>query len=291
MRVLVTNDDGVGAPGLEALVLSLKKRNHDVWIVAPSKNRSGVSHGISLSKPLEIIETEFQTFACSGKPADCVIAALSGLLPTAPDVVLSGINQGANLGTDVLFSGTVAAARQAAIYGIPGIAVSLVTEETGGSPGQPAENPFPRNDKPFLWGGLADFAVLNLENLMRLCSEDVFMNINALSSEKYQGFRMTTLCRRVYHDSMRISSVDIGRGKSGTVNLCGTKKKPFECVFEGGSINTLSVPEDDWDAVRDGFISVSSVSVQPVSFLQDENNLFMPDSCALCGTVLTGEGK
>ncbi len=288
MLVLVTNDDGVDASGLKALVLSLKKRNHDVWVVAPSENRSGVSHGISLSKPLKIVETARQTFACSGKPADCVIAAVSGILPAMPDAVLSGINLGANLGTDVLFSGTCAAARQAAIYGIPGIAVSLVTEETCGSSGGPSENPFPgnsRDENPVYWDSLADFSVLNLESLMNMCSEDVFININAVSSGKYRGFKMTTLCRRVYHDSMRISDRD------KTAGAYGECRSPLECVFEGGFINTVSVPEDDWEAVRDGFISVSAVSVQPVSFLRDENTLFMPDSCALCGTVLTGEGK
>lgn len=302
MRVLVTNDDGVGAAGLEALAASLKKMNHDVWVVAPSKNRSGVSHGISLTEPLEVVETETggRVFSCSGKPADCVIAALCGLLPAVPDVVLSGINLGANLGTDVVFSGTAAAARQAAIHGVPGIAVSLVVENAGGAddavaesrPENVAENAFPGGNEPLSWGPLADFVSYNVRALMKLCREDVFVNINALNSGGYRGFKMTTLCRRIYHDTMRFFSSGRRWENSGRADCAGRRpggSAPVECVSAGGYIRTVSAPCDDWDAVRDGFISVSAVSAQPSAIALDGAELVLPAPSVLRGDARAGE--
>ncbi len=241
MLVLLTNDDGIDAPGLNALAASLAKHSHEVWIVAPASNRSGVSHGISLSEPLKVKKHGERVFSCSGKPADCVIAALDGLLPRRPDAVLSGINCGANIGTDIIFSGTAAAARQAAIHGIPAIAVSLIVEEV-------------RMASPPQWEGLADFTTCNLEAFAKVCGEDVFANVNAVSLEAYKGFKITGLCRRIYHDVMRFSPAEVKEENAGNC---------FECVFEGGSIETISSPGDDWDAVKSGYISVSPVSAQP----------------------------
>ena len=239
MLALLTNDDGVSAAGLNALSLALENAGHEVWVVAPASNQSGVSHGISLAGPLKVKKLAERVFSCSGKPADCVIAALDGLLPAKPDVVLSGINFGANIGTDVIFSGTAAAARQAAIHGIPAAAVSLIVEE----------GPHPLS--PPRWEALAGFAARNLEAIVFACGEDVFANINAVSAESYKGFKITGLCRRIYHDTMRFFPA----GADGV----------FECVFEGGSIDTISAAGDDWDAVNDGYISISPVSAQPAA--------------------------
>ena len=118
MLVLLTNDDGLGAPGLHALADALTQYGHEVWIAAPASDQSGVSHGLSLTVPLRIDKPDERVFSCCGKPADCVIAAFDGLLPRLPDAVLSGINNGANLGTDLVFSGTAAAARQALLPGL-----------------------------------------------------------------------------------------------------------------------------------------------------------------------------
>lgn len=126
-RVLITNDDGIDAPGLSAVADAVAARdNTDVWIAAPDKERSTCSNGMTLGRPVFVQSRGAQRFAVDGLPVDCVYLAAYGLMPTPPDVVISGINHGPNLGTDVIFSGTVAGARQAAMQGIHGVAASLI---------------------------------------------------------------------------------------------------------------------------------------------------------------------
>ncbi|WP_239651419.1 5'/3'-nucleotidase SurE [Neosynechococcus sphagnicola] len=120
MKLLVTNDDGVDAPGLQALLQAL---GEDVMVVAPDQELSGCSHQVTTRQPLQLQQRAEQVFALSGTPVDCVRVALRHLDP-ALNYVLSGINQGANLGTDIYISGTVAAIREAALHGLPGIAFS-----------------------------------------------------------------------------------------------------------------------------------------------------------------------
>ena len=129
ITVLLTNDDGIGAPGLLAMERAFNRiDNVDLWIIAPDGERSACSHGMSLSKPVCIEQYENkQKYAISGLVADCVYFGLYWCLPQKPHVVVSGINKGANLGTDVIYSGTVAGAREAAIRGIHGLSVSMVS--------------------------------------------------------------------------------------------------------------------------------------------------------------------
>ncbi len=123
MNILLTNDDGITSEGLQVLAEHLR-RDHDVWIVAPDKERSAVSHCITFREPVKFHRVADRQYACSGTPADCVLYACHGAVPVRPDLVISGINRGENIGTDIMFSGTVAAARQAVFLGLPGIAVS-----------------------------------------------------------------------------------------------------------------------------------------------------------------------
>lgn len=123
MKVLVTNDDGITAEGLSVLSLWAREQGHQVVVTAPTRNASGQSGAISLGKPLTVLEVKAGHWAVGGTPADCVRIAL-GFLGFHPDLVLSGINHGANLGQDVHASGTIGAARMAAIRGIPAVAVS-----------------------------------------------------------------------------------------------------------------------------------------------------------------------
>jgi 5'-nucleotidase len=127
MNILLTNDDGISSPGLLLLAEALRKNSpHRIFVLAPDTDRSGYSHSIRfLWDPIKIASRGPDTWACSGSPADCVIMAMMGALPFKPDLVLSGINRGANLGTDLIDSGTAAAARQAGLGNIPGIAFSL----------------------------------------------------------------------------------------------------------------------------------------------------------------------
>jgi len=123
--LLVTNDDGISSSGLLALEQALAKVG-EVWVVAPERERSAVSQAISIHRPLRLHPVSERRFALDGTPVDCVYVALHHLLPRAPACVISGINRGANLGTDVIYSGTVGAAREAVLRGIHAVAGSLL---------------------------------------------------------------------------------------------------------------------------------------------------------------------
>ena len=127
MRILLSNDDGVHAEGLKVLQRELGKFA-DVWVVAPLEEKSTTGHSLTLHKPLRMIPMGHRFFGVSGSPADCVYLGIRQVLKGMPDVVVSGINRGANLGQDVYYSGTVSAAREACILGLPSIAVSLAID-------------------------------------------------------------------------------------------------------------------------------------------------------------------
>lgn len=128
MRVLLTNDDGIYAKGIESLYIALS-RDHAVTVVAPETEQSAVGHAITWLDPLRVTPVNrnghFFGHALNGTPADCIKIAIAELLPSPPDVVVSGINMGANVGVNVIYSGTVSAATEAAILGIPAVAVSI----------------------------------------------------------------------------------------------------------------------------------------------------------------------
>jgi 5'-nucleotidase len=125
MRILITNDDGIHAPGLKVLETIARTLTDDVWIVAPETDQSGVSHSLSLSDPLRLREVTPKHFAIKGTPTDCVIMGIRHLMKeTRPDLVLSGVNRGQNVAEDVTYSGTIAGAMEGTILGVPSIALS-----------------------------------------------------------------------------------------------------------------------------------------------------------------------
>lgn len=124
MKILISNDDGVHAPGLRYLAEALGKIA-DITVVAPDRNRSGVSNSLTLEHPLRVVTAANGFYSVNGTPTDCVHLAVTGLLKETPDMVVSGINEGSNLSDDVLYSGTVAAATEGRFLGLPSIAVSL----------------------------------------------------------------------------------------------------------------------------------------------------------------------
>ena len=128
MRILISNDDGVHADGLRVLV-NVLATIADIDVVAPDRNRSGASNSLTLSTPLRVRQLENGFHSVEGTPTDCVHLALTGLFEQIPDIVVAGINEGANLGDDVLYSGTVAAAMEGRFLGLPAVAVSLVSHE------------------------------------------------------------------------------------------------------------------------------------------------------------------
>ncbi|MBR7798418.1 5'/3'-nucleotidase SurE [Undibacterium fentianense] len=125
MKILISNDDGYLAPGLHALANALRP-HAEVTVVAPENNRSGTSNALTLDRPLRLTRAENGFYFVDGTPTDCVHIALTALMETAPDLVISGINQGQNMGDDTLYSGTVAAATEGYLFGIPSIAFSQV---------------------------------------------------------------------------------------------------------------------------------------------------------------------
>lgn len=185
MRILLTNDDGISSEGLTALTVELGK-NHEVWVVAPDAERSGSSHALSLKTHTRVTRESPSRFSCSGTPADCVILALNGIIPFVPDFVISGINRGANLGTDVVYSGTVAAARQAAIMGLPAMAVSLVSE-----------------GPHYHFSAASRFVAENLAVLRASWAEGLVLNLNLPNlNDPPAGIEQGSPCTRIYKDSV-----------------------------------------------------------------------------------------
>jgi 5'-nucleotidase len=191
MNLLISNDDGIFALGIRTLANTLADAGHQVTVVCPDRERSATGHGLTLHKPIraERVESIFhptvQAWACSGTPSDCVKLALGALLDQPPDMVCSGINHGANLGTDVLYSGTVSAAMEGVIEGIPSIAFSLVSFSS-------------RNFQP-----AADFAQTLLKQLGdRPLPHPMLLNVNipAVPKTEIQGVVITRQGVRRYTD-------------------------------------------------------------------------------------------
>ncbi len=133
LRILVTNDDGIHAPGLDALKQIAEALSPDVWVVAPETEQSGKSHSLSLSDPLRMRRIDARRVAVHGTPADCVILAVRKVMPALPDLVLSGINRGQNMADDVTYSGTIAAAMEGTSLGLRSIALSQVVGKSRGT--------------------------------------------------------------------------------------------------------------------------------------------------------------
>ncbi len=235
MRILVTNDDGYEAQGIRVLAEVLG-RDHEVWMIAPDRNRSAVSHGMTFptqESPIRLKPAGERSFACTGLPVDCILHGLRVMMDPPPDVVVSGINEGVNLGTDLLFSGTAAAARQASLFGIPAIAVSIASPSGAW------------NYKP-----LAAFVRDNLNRLLSLCEPALFLNINALDSATYRGCRSTSLSLRFYNDILKMYNGEDGHILSH---------------FTGGTIESEGDEYADTKAVEEGYVSVSRVYAQPAA--------------------------
>ena len=132
MRILITNDDGIHSPGLDALERIARALGGDVWVVAPEFDQSGLAHSLSLNDPLRLRTVSPQHYAVRGTPSDCVIMAVRRLLPAKPDLILSGVNSGTNLADDVTYSGTIAGAIEGTLLGVPSVALSQGYEYTAG---------------------------------------------------------------------------------------------------------------------------------------------------------------
>ncbi|MDQ3697310.1 MAG: 5'/3'-nucleotidase SurE [Gemmatimonadota bacterium] len=231
MRLLCTNDDGILAFGLECLVRAAS-RIGEVTVVAPDREQSATSHSLTLHHPIRPIQRDDRRFQIDGTPTDCVMIAVEALMHERPDFVLSGINHGQNMGEDVLYSGTVAAAMEGLTLGIPSIAISFAGGDLRADPDLLADQ--------------VDVLTRLLGHITALASfpRDTLLNINLppVRGAEIKGVRLTTLGRRVYSDSLMRMRDPWGR----------------EIFWIGGGSAAWSGREDsDFRAVGDGYISVT----------------------------------
>ncbi len=195
MKIVLTNDDGISASGLLAARQALEKVG-DVLVVAPDQNRSGVGRSISFGRPLHVEEREMADgvmgYACSGTPVDCVRLVALGLMDFEPDIVVSGINHGENLGDDITYSGTVAAAFEGIVIGVPGIAVSLSVERAWHA----------GEDEELYFGPVAEFTSQLVKVSLKSLPAERILNVNAPNLTQVNGVRVTKLGRRFYKDEL-----------------------------------------------------------------------------------------
>lgn len=227
--ILVTNDDGILSPGIELLV-DAAKRHGETWVVAPETENSGVSHAITLTRPLRVNQVGERRFALSGTPVDCVFIGINHILPARPTFVFSGVNRGPNLGFDVIYSGTVGAAMEGTIQRVQSAAFSMVS----------------RGDFRF-----EDIAAQVNEMVDRIVEngvpDGITLNVNIPDTtvSEFKGFKVTRLGNRQY--SSEVLRRQDPRG--GTYLWVG-----------GSRVTNETSPEADTGAVADGWATISPVT-------------------------------
>ncbi len=234
MRILITNDDGYRAEGLRTLAQAVRELG-EVRVVAPDREQSATSHSLTLQNPLRVKTRGEGVQAVDGTPTDCVILAMRTLLPEPPDIVLSGINHGANLGDDVLYSGTVAAAMEATILGVPGVAISLVSGE----------------EHLAAWGPAVARVLARL--LPRQLPKDTLLNIHLppIPPGDARGVRITTLGRREYIGSITRAADPNGREYFW---------------IGGGESRWWGGPDSDFRAIHEGYVSVTPLHLDLTNY-------------------------
>ncbi len=247
MRILLTNDDGISSPGIRLFAKALRDSGHRVFTVAPHNNRSGCSHSIEFLKgPLRLSEIEEDTWSCAGTPVDCVITALLGGIPEicistegtalnmerAPDLILSGINAGANLGTDIIYSGTASAARQGSFFGIPSVALSLV-----------------ENDLPWQWESAISYITEKLVLIMGYWKSGAFVNVNFPNIEKKPAMLVPSFPSMRYYNDRIITFISPSGSRY--------------CFAKPGKVDNIPEEGSDWDEVIKGNAAFSVVMSQP----------------------------
>ena len=260
MLILVTNDDGIQSPGISALADHLQVLGR-VIVVAPDRERSAVGHALTLHAPLRAEEVAPDFWAVSGTPTDAVNLGIHGLIKDKPDLVVSGINRGGNMGDDLTYSGTVAAAMEATLMGVPAFAISFSGQEFSYANFIPS----------------AKAAVLLAKQIDRhKLPADTFLNVNVPEKEP-KGIRLTRQGKRIYQDAV-VQNKDprgrsyywIGAGELGFQELDGT----------------------DFDAVHKGFISVTPLHLDLTNYAAfDRMRQWHLDELDVIGQINQGQGK
>ncbi len=235
MIILVSNDDGIRAAGIQALEKALAPLG-EVWVVAPDRERSAASHSLTLDRPLRVEQMGPRRYAVDGTPTDCVNLAINGIMPSRPGLVVSGINHGANLGDDITYSGTVSAAMEGTLLNVSSIAISLVS--ANGSDLDTA----------------ASFAVRLAQSVIeRGLPRDTLLNVNvpALPLSEVRGYAITRQGKRRYGDAI-VEKVD-PRGKK---------------YYWIGGDDSGFVPEEGTDgtAVEGGYVSVTPLHLDLTNY-------------------------
>lgn len=232
MKILVCNDDGIEAPGIHTLAETLKQIA-EITVVAPIKEQSGVGHGITMQNPLRVIKYNnngsFFGYAVSGTPADCVKMGVRNIMTDLPDLVVSGINRGSNTAINIIYSGTVSAAREAAIMGIPAMAISVTSYETLDY--QYAAKVTKMLALKLKSGNLPPGTLLNV-------------NVPNLPEDKIKGIRLTTQGKSKWDDTYEMRIDPYGRSY----------------YWLTGNLKDIDTDLDsDQVAVKNGFVSVSPI--------------------------------
>jgi 5'-nucleotidase len=229
MRILLSNDDGCQAPGLRCLADMLRQNCDELTVVAPDRNRSGASNSLTLLNPVRVMRHDDGTICVDGTPTDCVHLALTGLMDREPDIVVSGINAGANLGDDVLYSGTVAAAMEGRHLGYPAIAVSCASA----------------TPKHYATAARVTLLLIHRLQVERL-PNDAILNVNVPDRpfEQLTGFEVTRLGNRFRAEKALQAKDPRGRtiywvGNAGAEQDCG--------------------PGTDFHAVAHGAVSITPI--------------------------------
>jgi len=232
---LLSNDDGITSEGLVALQQALVSLD-EVWVVAPDRDQSAVSHSVTLHRPLRIEQTGPRAFRVDGTPTDCINLAINGILRERPRLVISGINRGANLADDITYSGTVSAAMEATLLGVPAIAVSVVGRE------------------PFDCAPAAAFARQLAAAVLRdRLPPDTLLNVNVpdLPSHQIKGFALTRQGKRRYGDAI-VENVD-PRGKK-------------YYWIGGNDLDFVDAEGTDFSAIQRGLISVTPLHLDLTNY-------------------------
>ncbi len=237
MRILITNDDGYHAPGLAVMEAIAHEFSDDVWVCAPSEEQSGAGHSLTLNRPVRLQKFADKRFAVTGTPTDSVMMALREVLDAPPDLILSGVNRGANLGDDITYSGTVSAAIEGALAGVRSIAFSQVYSRDIAGTGDEfaaAREWGPKTIQPLLEAPFEDRTLINV-------------NFPPLLPEAVHGIRVS---RQGFHDYSRGSIVE-GKDPRGH-RYFWFGLHPIEHTLDHGT---------DLEAIDDGYVSVTPLQL------------------------------
>ncbi len=239
MKILVSNDDGILADGLAVLAEACRHVG-EVVVVAPDREQSGASHSLTLNRPIRAERTTDGAYQVDGTPTDCVLLALGALLPDKPAFVVSGINHGPNMGEDVLYSGTVAAAMEGLSLGIPGLAISFAGNRVEREAHLDSQRPWLKR----LLSGIVAVKEFPRETLLNV-------NLPPLPGDAIRGIRVTTLGKRVFSESITETKDPWNR----------------KMYWIGGGHYTWSGGQDsDFQAIADGHISVTPLHVDLTNY-------------------------